>query len=41
VALAIEIINTHLSVEGPPLPILHGLQADLGSVLTEAEPFSP
>jgi hypothetical protein len=36
VALAIEIINAHLGLEGPAPPILNGLQAALGSVLTEA-----
>ena len=36
---ATEIINAHLGLEGPALPILHGLQAAFGCVPSEAIPM--
>ena len=36
---AAEIINAHIGLEGPALPILHGLQAAFGCVPSEAIPM--
>ncbi len=38
-ARARAVIDAHLSLEGPMLPILHALQAEFGCVPREAEPL--